>query len=56
MRPVILPHGPPLGRYKGLDDPDRWRNGLISRRDVADFIVCQSEDDTYIGRTPVVTY
>ena len=56
MRPVILTNGPQLGRYKVLDDPDRWRNGLISRRDVTHFIVRQIEDDTYIGRTPVVTY
>ena len=56
VRPVILTNGPRLGRYKVLDNPDRWRNGLISRRDVADFIVRQIEDDTFIGRTPVVTY
>ena len=56
VRPVIHTNGPRLGRYKVLDNPDRWRNGLISRRDVADFIVRQIEDDTFIGRTPVVTY
>ncbi len=56
VRPVILTNGPRLGRYKVLDDPGRWRNGLISRRDVADFIVRQLEDDIYIRKAPVVRY
>ncbi|UCH73074.1 MAG: SDR family oxidoreductase [Rhodospirillales bacterium] len=55
-RPVILTRGPRTGRYKVLDDPASWRNGLISRADVADFLIRQVEDDTYLGKTPVLTY
>ena len=55
-RPVILTNGPRIGRYRVLVDPKLWRNGLISRADVADFLVRQIEDDTYLGKTPVLAY
>lgn len=54
-RPVILTNGPRTGRYQVLADPGRWRNGLISRADVADFLVTAVDDDTYLGKTPVLT-
>ncbi len=56
VRPVILTHGRHTGRYQVLDDPKNWRNGFISRADVADFLVRQIRDDTYIGKTPVLAY
>lgn len=55
-RPVILTSGPRTGRYKVLDDPKSWRNGLISRADVADFLIRQVDDDACLGKTPVLTY
>lgn len=39
VRPGILTPGPATGRYKVLTAPSSWRNGLISRADVARFIV-----------------
>ncbi len=56
VRPVILTNGPRTGRYRVLTAPESWRNGLISRADVADFLVGQIEDDTYLGKTPVLAY
>jgi len=56
VRPVILTNGSHSGRYRVLVDRKEWRNGLISRADVADFSVSQIEDDTYLGKTPVLTY
>ena len=55
-RPVILTQGSHSGRYKVLVDRKDWRNGLISRADVADFLVRQIDDDSYLGTTPVLTY
>ena len=53
-RPGILTNGPRTGRYKILDKPADWRNGTISRADVADFLVKQIEDDAYLGKTPAL--
>jgi putative NADH-flavin reductase len=55
VRPVILTSGPKSGRYKVLCDPKDWRSGTISRADVADFLVKQVQDRTYLGKTPAVT-
>lgn len=46
-RPGVLFNGPRSGRYKVLRDPASWRNGIISRASVADFLVKQIEDRTY---------
>ena len=54
-RPVILTSGPKTGRYKVLCAPKDWRSGTISRADVADFLVKQVQDRTYLGKTPVLT-
>ncbi|MDJ0944805.1 MAG: SDR family oxidoreductase [Kiloniellales bacterium] len=53
-RPVILVDGPRTGRYRVELDPKRWRYGLISRANVADFLVKQVQSDEHIGRTPVL--
>lgn len=55
VRPVILSNGPRTGRYRVLTDPRRWRCGIISRADVADFLVKQIDDDRYLRQTPVLT-
>ncbi len=55
-RPVILTKGSLSGRYKVLVDRKDWRNGFISRADVADFLVRQIDDDSHLGQTPVLTY
>ena len=53
-RPGILTNKRPSGRYRILADPRQWRSGCISRADVADFLVKQIDDDTYLGKTPVL--
>ncbi|MBB4198219.1 epimerase [Rhodoblastus sphagnicola] len=53
-RPGILTNGPRTGRYQVLTEPSQWRNGIISRADVADFLVRQIEDRTYVGQAPVL--
>lgn len=53
-RPGVLTGGKRTGHYKILDDASQWRNGVISRSDVADFIVRQIEDETYLLKAPVL--
>lgn len=55
VRPVILFDGSRTARYHVLVEPRTWRIGFISRADVADFLVKQIDDDTYLGKTPVIT-
>jgi hypothetical protein len=55
VRPVILTNGPNTGRYKVLGHPKDWRSGTISRADVADFLLKQAQDSSYLGKTPVLT-
>jgi putative NADH-flavin reductase len=42
-RPGVLTNGPRTGRFKILTEATQWRNGVISRADVADFLVSQIE-------------
>jgi putative NADH-flavin reductase len=55
-RPVVLTNGPRTGRYRVLSEPKDWRNGLISRADVADFLAQQIDSDDYLGKAPVLAY
>ena len=54
VRPGVLTGGPRTGRYKILSDASQWRNGIISRSDVAEFLVRQIDDQTYIRQAPVL--
>lgn len=56
VRPIILTKGPRTGRYRILVEPRQWRNGIISRADVADFLIGQTESDDFIGKMPVLAY
>ena len=55
-RPGVLTNDSRTGRYKILKEPSQWRNGTISRADVADFLVQQIEDRAYLRKTPVLVY
>ena len=55
VRPVILYDGARTGRYHVLTEPRTWRVGFISRSNVADFLVKQIDDQSYIHQTPVIT-
>ena len=54
VRPGLLTGGPADGRYRVLTAPQEWRFGVISRADVADFLVRQVDDRTLIGATPLL--
>jgi uncharacterized protein YbjT (DUF2867 family) len=56
VRPTILTNGPRTGRYRVLVEPGSWRNGLISRADVADFLVREAAEPTLSHATPVLAY
>ena len=53
-RPGVLTSGPRTGRYRILAEASQWRNGIISRADVAEFLVRQIGDQAYIYKTPVL--
>ncbi|MFZ4382432.1 MAG: NAD(P)-dependent oxidoreductase, partial [Sandarakinorhabdus sp.] len=53
-RPGVLTSGPRTGRYRIIAEASQWRNGIISRADVAEFLVRQIEDQAYIDKTPVL--
>ena len=52
VRPGVLTSGPRTGRYRILAEASQWRNGIISRSDVAEFLVRQIGDQAYIRKTP----
>jgi len=54
VRPGVLTAGPRTGRYEVLVEARQWRNGIISRADVAAFLVQQIEDGTYVHKAPVL--
>ena len=54
VRPGVLTNGKFSGRYKVLSEPSEWRNGTISRADVADFIVRQLTEREYVRLAPVL--
>lgn len=56
VRPGVLTNGKRTRRYKILREASEWRNGIISRSDVADFLVRQIDDQSCIRRTPVLIY
>ncbi len=53
-RPGVLTSGPRTGRYRIIAEASQWRNGIISRADVAEFLVRQIGDGAYIRKTPVL--
>ena len=54
VRPGLLTNRPATGRYRVLTASEDWRFGMISRADVADFLVRQVDDRALIGTTPLV--
>ena len=53
-RPGVLTSGPRTGLYRILVEASQWRNGIISRADVAEFLVRQIGDLAYIRKTPAL--
>ncbi len=53
-RPGVLRNGSKTGKYRVLTDPNDWRNGVIRRADVADFMVGAAESSDHVGQAPVL--
>lgn len=53
-RPVILNNRPASGAFKVLDNPATWRNGIISRADVAAYLVDAYEQSLNIRQDVVI--
>jgi len=53
-RPGLLTRGPRAQSYCVLINRDEWRMGKISRASVADFLVKQIDDNTCVGKTPLL--
>jgi len=53
-RPGLLTDRPASCRYRILTAPTEWRFGVISRADVADFLVRQIDDRALIGGMPLL--
>jgi len=57
VRPAALTNGPHTGVYRsGFSTRDRTIRGKIARADVADFMLKQLTDDTYLRKTPGLSY
>ena len=54
VRPGVLTNGSCSGRYRVLEERAQWRNGIVARADVADYLVRQVDDRGGIGKTPVL--
>lgn len=54
VRPGVLTGGKATADYRVLVKPESWRNGLISRADVAEFLVKQITDTSHLRMTPVL--
>ncbi len=57
VRPAALTDGPHTGVYRsGFSPSDRSIKGKISRADTADFMLKQLTNDTYLRKTPGLSY
>lgn len=56
VRPTILTNRRRSGRYRVLVEPQSWRNGLISRADVADFLIREAATPQLSRVAPALAY
>jgi putative NADH-flavin reductase len=54
VRPGLLRNGPATGRARALTDPRDWKAGLVTRADVADFLVREAFERRFVGQTPLL--
>jgi uncharacterized protein YbjT (DUF2867 family) len=54
VRPGLLTNSAATGIYRVLTAPKDWRFGMVSRADVADFLIRQVDDHALIGTTPLL--
>lgn len=53
-RPGILSDNRKSNAYRVLVEKETWRNGLINRADVADFLVTAAENASHMHQTPAL--
>ncbi|PBC23013.1 MULTISPECIES: SDR family oxidoreductase [unclassified Mesorhizobium] len=56
VRPMVLNDKPSRGRIKALIDLSGVHGGTIARADVADFVVQQLTADTWLRKSPLITW
>jgi putative NADH-flavin reductase len=56
VRPTILTNGNRTGRYRAGVDLSPGKRPWIPRSDVADFLLAQLTDDTFLYRTPAISH
>ena len=56
VRPTTLTNGRGRGQYQVLVNPETWRNGLIARHDVADFLVREVIAPSLFRVAPLLAY
>ena len=56
VRPGAFTDGPRTGRYRSGIGPGEKTELKISRPDVAEFVVAQLTDETWLRRTPAIAY
>ena len=56
VRPMILTNGPWTNDYRARVELKPGRRPYISRADVADFLMRQLTDDTFVHKTPAIGY
>ena len=54
VRPGVLTNAKRVTPYKILDSKRQWRNGIISRSNVADFILHEVQHNEYLAKAPVL--
>jgi putative NADH-flavin reductase len=55
VRPTILTNSKKTGKYRVLRSPSEWRMGMISRRDVAAYLIDATTDDLDVKSDIVLT-
>jgi uncharacterized protein YbjT (DUF2867 family) len=56
VRPTVLNDEPARGRIRTLTDLSGVHGGKIARADVANFVVQQLTADTWLRKTPLITW
>jgi uncharacterized protein YbjT (DUF2867 family) len=54
VRPGLLTNGPLTGKARALSEPEDWRFGSVSRADVAAFLVRETFERRFVGKTPLL--
>ncbi len=54
VRPGILTNQKVSSKYKVLLEPEEWKNGIISRKQVACYLINQAESNDHLMKTPVL--